>query len=252
MFVLFLFSFLLKLTSGTADMIFAFDIFAISASTEPPSENFNEFDMSSGKNLEWADHIRFTSPNIVYFVICCHSHLPFSLANHHHHLANMAFNSVSYKDALVARSDFISHPLFLKDGGWAKEGSGHVLASKSAGEDLVGVIVGKVSPHRLQCSPVGNYQVDSKVQPDFTKAKFQFTLDSPDELALKATFRSAVSSLLRLQNNISTTGSNKNLVEGEGDTASVHFSTKIFNKRVCPLFCEAPNPFTLTVSTTPS
>jgi hypothetical protein len=113
-----------------------------------------------------------------------------------------------------------------------REDTGNVLVSRTSSENLIAIVAGKVSPFRLQCGPAGNFRAESKVQSDFSKAKFQLTLDPPDEPAMVPIYDARVSTLMRLQKSALVTGDNRNLFQDEGKTASIRLSTKIFDKRV--------------------
>lgn len=144
----------------------------------------------------------------------------------------MVFNTLSYKDELISLPNCLAHPRFIEQAGWGKQDTGHVLVSQSTGDELVAITIGKVSPYRLLCGPEGNFRAESKVQSDFSKAKFQLTLDLPDEPALVPVYRAGLSTLMRLQKSASATGDNRNLLQDEGDLASIRFAAKIFEKRV--------------------
>jgi len=96
----------------------------------------------------------------------------------------MVFDASSYKDELINLPNCLAHPRFIEKAGWGKQDTGHILVSQSTGDNLVAITIGKVSTSRLLCGPGGNFRADSKVQNDFSKAKFQLTLDMPDEPAL--------------------------------------------------------------------
>ena len=147
----------------------------------------------------------------------------------------MVFDAVLYRDELISLPNCLAHPRFIKKAGWGKEDTGHVLVYQSTGDDLVAIIVGKVSPYRLLCGPDGNFRAESKVQSDFSKAKFQFTLDMPDEPALLPVYKAGLSTLTKLQKSASVTGDNKNLLQDENDVASIRFAARIFEKRVSHL-----------------
>ena len=83
-----------------------------------------------------------------------------------------------------------------------------MLVSRTSSENLVAIVTGKVSPFRLQCGPAGNFRADSKVQGNFSKAKFQFSLDPPDEPAIVPIYDAGLSTLMRLQKSASVTGDN--------------------------------------------
>ena len=104
---------------------------------------------------------------------------------------------------------------------WTKEGSGHSLVSKNSSDNLVGVLVVKISDYRLLCSPMGNFRTDSSFSSSFSSAKFQLSVGIPDEPPLVPVFRSAVASLHKLQKSISTTNTNKYLLEDEGDLTTI-------------------------------
>lgn len=144
----------------------------------------------------------------------------------------MVFDSVSYRDELISLPNCLANPHFVEAAGWAREDTGHVLVSRTTSENLVAIITGKVSPFRLQCGPAGNFRPESKVQNDFTKAKFQLTLDAPDEAALVPIYETGVSTLNRIQKSATLTSDNRNLFQDEGKTPSIRLATKIFEKRV--------------------
>lgn len=143
----------------------------------------------------------------------------------------MPFDSVAYRDEMLCVPSFVAHPSFCNSIGWAKEGSGHGLAWKKSGDSVVCVIVGKVSDYRLQCSPVGNYRLDSQFG-SYSSAKFQLSMGVPEERALGTTYMTCMANLVKLQNAISSTGINRYLLEDEGALASMRCSSKIFEKRV--------------------
>lgn len=147
----------------------------------------------------------------------------------------MSFDPVIYRDEMLSVPSFVAHPSFCNSIGWAREGSGHGLVWKKSGESVVCVIVGKVSDHRLQCSPVGNYRLDSKFGP-YSSAKFQLSIGVPEERALSSTYMTSIANLVKLQNSISSTGINRYLLEDEGALASMRCSSKIFEKRVSSPF----------------
>jgi hypothetical protein len=144
----------------------------------------------------------------------------------------MVFNSVSYRDELLFFPYCLANPHFIEAAGWAREDTGHVLVSRTTNENLVAIITGKVSPFRLQCGPAGNFQPESKVQNDFSKAKFQLMLDAPDEPALVPLYETGVSTLNRLQKSATLTNDKRNLFQDEGKTPSIRLAAKIFEKRV--------------------
>jgi hypothetical protein len=144
----------------------------------------------------------------------------------------MAFNSVTYANGLLTLPTSVAHPSFSHAAAWTKEGSGHSLVTRNSRDDLVGVLVGKISDHRLFCNPMGNYRPDSRFSTDFSNTKFQFTVGIPEEQVLVPVFRNAVANLLKIQKAISTTNDNKYLLEDDGDLTSVRFSMKMFEKRV--------------------
>ena len=145
----------------------------------------------------------------------------------------MAFNSLTYRDELITLPTSVAHPSFSQTAAWTKDGSGHCLVTKNCRDNLVGVLVGKISDHRLFCSPSGNYCLQSKFSSEFCDAKFQLNVGIPDEPALIPIFRNSVSTLLKLQKSISTTNDNRYLLEDDGDLATIRFSMKMFDKRVC-------------------
>jgi hypothetical protein len=108
----------------------------------------------------------------------------------------MVFDIVSYQDELLPLPNCLANPHFMKAAGWSREDTRHVLISRTSGENLVVIIAGKVSPFQLQCGPSGNFRAESKVQTYFSKAKFQFTLDAPDETALLPIYEAGVSTLI--------------------------------------------------------
>ena len=144
----------------------------------------------------------------------------------------MVFNAVSYKDELISLPNCLAHPRFIEKAGWGKQATGQILVSQSTGEELIAITIGKVSPYRLFCGPGGNFRAESKVQSDFSKAKFQLNLDLPDEPALVPVYKAGLSTLMRLQKSASATGDNRNLLQDEGELASIRFAAKIFEKRV--------------------
>jgi hypothetical protein len=93
--------------------------------------------------------------------------------------AIMVFDSVAYRDELLSLPNCLGDPNFIETAGWVREDTGNVLVSRTSSENLVAIVTGKVSPFRLQCGPAGNFRAESKVQSDFSKAKFQLTLDPP-------------------------------------------------------------------------
>ena len=144
----------------------------------------------------------------------------------------MVFDSVSYRDELLELPNCLANPHFIEAAGWAREDTGQVLVSRANSEELVAIIVGKVSPFRLQCGPAGNFRPESKVQNDFSKAKFQLTLERPDEAALMPIYDTGVSTLMRLQKSATSTNDNRNLFQDDGTTPSIRLGTKMFEKRV--------------------
>jgi len=144
----------------------------------------------------------------------------------------MAFDPVSYRDELISLPNCLGNPRFIDAAGWAREDTGNVLVSRTSSENLVAIIAGKVSPFRLQCGPAGNFRAESKVQSDFSKAKFQLTLDPPDGTAMAPIYDAGMSTLMQLQKSASSTSDNRNLFQDEGKTPSIRLSTKIFEKRV--------------------
>ena len=133
----------------------------------------------------------------------------------------MVFDAPSYKTDLISLPNCLAHPQFIEKAGWGKQDTGHVLVSQSTGDELVAITIGKVSPFRLQCGPGGNFRAESKVQSDFSKAKFQLTLDMPDEPELVPVYRAGLAALTKLQKSASSTGDNRNLLQDEGDLASI-------------------------------
>jgi hypothetical protein len=148
----------------------------------------------------------------------------------------MAFDAVAYRNQLQLEDACITKPSFFHSVGWSKEGSGHVLVTKSTGETVVPIMIGKVSEHRLQCDPTGNFRIESNFSNDFSKTKFSFSAGILDEPALKPTFLNAVSTLNKLQKSLSTTNDNRNLIDDEGDMSSIRFSAKMFEKRVSAFY----------------
>jgi hypothetical protein len=144
----------------------------------------------------------------------------------------MAFDSATYANGLLNLPASVAHPSFPHAAAWGKDGSGHSLVTRNSRDDLVGIIVGKISDHRLFCSPIGNYRPDSKFSTDFSNTKFQFTVSIPEEQALVPGFRNGITNLIKIQKAISTTDNNKYLLEDEGDLTSVRFFMKMFEKRV--------------------
>jgi len=126
----------------------------------------------------------------------------------------------------------IAHLHFIKKVGWGKQDTGHVLVFQLTGDELIAITVGKVSTSHLLCGPEGNFRTESKVQNDFSKAKFQLTLDTPDKPALVLIYKAGLSALTKLQKVASTTGDNRNLLQDKNNNASIHFVAKIFEKRV--------------------
>lgn len=144
----------------------------------------------------------------------------------------MAFNSVTYRQDLINVPNNVTHPSFSQLSGWAKEDSGHRLVNRKTNEEMVGIIVGKISEYRLLCGPVGNFHLDSKFAKDYSAAKFQLDLGIPDEPALVPIFKSSVATLLKVEKNISTTKDNRYLLTDSGDMTTIQFSSKLFEKRV--------------------
>jgi hypothetical protein len=144
----------------------------------------------------------------------------------------MPFDTETYQNELISLPNCVAHPDFIQSAGWGKDDTGHVLVSKSTDEALIGIVVGKVSPSRLQCGPSGDFRADSKFNTNFHKAKFKLTLDIADEPVLVPIFTVGVSNLSKIQKSASITGENRNLLEGEGDLASIQFGAPIFEKRV--------------------
>ena len=99
-------------------------------------------------------------------------------------------------------------------------------------EEMVGIIVGKISDYRLLCGPTGNFHLDSRFSTDFSAAKFQLDLGIPDEPALVPVFKNSVATLLKVEKNISTTKDNRYLLADSGDMTTIRFSSKLFEKRV--------------------
>ena len=163
------------------------------------------------------------------------------------YVITMVFNARAYKEELVALPNCLAHPHFVEKVGWTKQDTGHLLVSQSTGEEIVAITVGKVSPFRLQCGPAGNFRSDSKVQNDFSKAKFQLTLDMPEEPALVPVYKAGLTTLTKLQKSASSTNDNRNLLQDEGDLTSIRFAAKLFEKRVRASFNHLPPKLFLTL-----
>jgi len=142
----------------------------------------------------------------------------------------MVFDAVAYREQLKSIPECLANPNFIEKAGWAKEDTGQILVFQSTGDNLVAITIGKVSPFHLLCSPIGNFWLELKVQSDFSKAKFQLTLDAPDEQVFVPVYRAGISTLIRLQKSTSGTGDKRNLLQGEDDFASICLAAKIFEK----------------------
>src|SRR5882762_8460010 len=117
----------------------------------------------------------------------------------------MVFETPSYKEELMSFPNCIAHLHFIKKVGWGKQDTGHVLVSQLTGDELMAIPVGKVSTSCLLCGPEGNFRTKSKVQNDFSKARFQLTLDTPDEPVLVPIYKAGLSALTKLQKAITET-----------------------------------------------
>lgn len=140
------------------------------------------------------------------------------------------FNCVTYRSSLEKLRNYTATAAFISDIGWKGEGFGHALCNKLTREETVCIMLGKVSTSRLNTSPIGNY--NTQFDNPFHKAKFQFTLTTPDEPALMHDFQASVAALAKAQEAIASTEDSAYMILQEGAERSVRFSAPIFIKRV--------------------
>lgn len=140
------------------------------------------------------------------------------------------FNCVSYRASLEKLRNYAATAAFVSDIGWKGEGYGHILCNKVSREDTVCIMLGKVSSSRLNTSPIGNF--NKSFESPFHKAKFQFTLTTPNEPALIHDFQASVAALSKAQEAMSATEGSAYMILEEGAERSVRFSAPVFIKRV--------------------
>lgn len=140
------------------------------------------------------------------------------------------FNCVSHRASLEKLRNYTATAAFISDIGWKAEGFGHVLCNKATREETVCIAVGKVSSARLYTGPTGGHS--KQFTTPFHKAKFQFTLTTPDEPALMHDFQASVAALAKAQEAISSTENCAYMILQEGAERSIRFSANVFTKRV--------------------
>lgn len=140
------------------------------------------------------------------------------------------FNCVSHRASLEKLRNYTATAAFISDIGWKPEGYGHVLCNTSTRDDTICIMVGKVSSSRLNTSPIGNH--NREYEQPFSKAKFQFTLVTPDEPALINDFQASIAALEKAQAAMAASEDSAHMVLHQGNERSVRFSAPIFSKRV--------------------
>lgn len=145
------------------------------------------------------------------------------------------FNSVAYCDYLGKLRNYVASAAFISNIGWRNKGYSQVQCHKETCEDMICIMMGKVSSYKLNTGPIRNYNKQFNVP--FFKAKHQFTLSTPNEPALIHDFQASISALAKAQEAIENSEDCVHMIVQEGAEQAVRFSSNIFTKRVRGICC---------------
>jgi hypothetical protein len=113
---------------------------------------------------------------------------------------------------------------------WQQSSNGLIVVSCEDQKPFVGIIVGTVSPYKMNCGPAGNY-LSGKYN-SLEKAKYRLYLSRPPQSTLAADYDMALNNLETIQNKAASTRDHKNMISVDATGKLVRAVTNVFEKRV--------------------
>ncbi|KAG1860451.1 hypothetical protein C8R48DRAFT_673683 [Suillus tomentosus] len=114
----------------------------------------------------------------------------------------MTFDPKAYHDTHATLNNHISSPTALSSTMWQHSSTGLELVDEISELPAKLIIVGRVSPYRLKCGPVGNH-IANGMSP-LEKAKYQFHITRPAHSDLAADYEAGIANLEALQGQVAT------------------------------------------------
>jgi hypothetical protein len=112
-------------------------------------------------------------------------------------------------EILLKSPTYLASPVIPSTIIWMRETLGHVAINRNTNREFSGVVVGRVDPQKLNCSPDGNH-VSDKVE--LEKAKFHLQLTRPLETGFAEDFDRAVENVEKIQAKIASSPNRRNII----------------------------------------
>lgn len=140
------------------------------------------------------------------------------------------FNAIAHHQKLSGLQNYVARQDLANDIEWQPSIGGHTVHDKADDDRFMGIIVGKVSEHKLKVGPVGNYLGEG--YGSLPKAKFQLFLSRPITMPFNADFERAYSLLSHLQDIAAVGRKKRDMLIVEGGSKMIRFTRNIFSERV--------------------
>ena len=148
----------------------------------------------------------------------------------------MEHNLESYRTTLLRHPSYCASPVFLSGVGWQVEQAGHVLVDKLTDANTVAIVVGRVSNECLFVTPNGNCGTNFKQFGGFSKIKFLFLIEKPNDTPFAEDFDKALENFEKIQTQIASTRKHLNFISSDDGDKLLRFTRNVFEKRVFLFF----------------
>ena len=146
------------------------------------------------------------------------------------------FDANAHHHKMTLLQNYIARENLVNDLSWEPSIGGHTVHDLSDDEAFMGIIVGKVSEHKLRVGTTGNYLGEG--YGSLPKAKYQLFLTRPITSPFKADFNRAYSLLSHLQDIAAVSQKKRDMLVIEGGSKMIRFTQNIFKERVsCISIC---------------
>lgn len=140
------------------------------------------------------------------------------------------FDATAHHRKLSGLRNYFPRQGLVNDLEWRPTIGGHTVFDEAEDDRLMGIMVGKVSEHKLKVGPAGNFIGEG--YGTLPKAKYQLFLTRPITAPFKEDFERAYSLLSHLQDVAAVSRKKKDMLILEGGSKMIRFTKNVFEERV--------------------